>query len=375
MSETTMAAKPDQISLMQLALQQARKGEGFVEPNPMVGAVVATADGDVISTGYHRRFGEAHAEVHAIAEAGSKTAENDLYVTLEPCSHFGKTPPCADAVIRAGFRRVIIGCEDPAPHVAGQGIQRLRAAGIEVTVGVCEIEAKRLIAPFEMLMLNKRPWIHAKWAMTLDGRTASRTGHSKWISSEASREIVHRLRGRMDAIITGAGTVRGDDPLLTARPPGIRTPLRVVIDAAGAALHSDTNLVRSLAEGPVLICVGDSISTHEIQRLQSLGTEVFQCTTNDAGRIDLAAVMAELGRRKCTNVMTEAGSELLGSLLDASLVDEVHVFIAPRLVGGVNARPAIAGIGASSIPEFPNVINVRQRLISDDVLIEGDVLR
>lgn len=375
MSETTMAAKPDQISLMQLALQQARKGEGFVEPNPMVGAVVATADGDVISTGYHRRFGEAHAEVHAIAEAGSKTAENDLYVTLEPCSHFGKTPPCADAVIRAGFRRVIIGCEDPAPHVAGQGIQRLRAAGIEVTVGVCEIEAKRLIAPFEMLMLNKRPWIHAKWAMTLDGRTASRTGHSKWISSEASREIVHRLRGRMDAIITGAGTVRGDDPLLTARPPGIRTPLRVVIDAAGAALHSDTNLVRSLAEGPVLICVGDSISTHEIQRLQSLGTEVFQCTTNDAGRIDLAAVMAELGRRKCTNVMTEAGSELLGSLLDASLVDEVHVFIAPRLVGGVNARPAIAGSGASSIPEFPNVINVRQRLISDDVLIEGDVLR
>lgn len=375
MSETTMAAKPDQISLMQLALQQARKGEGFVEPNPMVGAVVATADGDVISTGYHRRFGEAHAEVHAIAEAGSKTAENDLYVTLEPCSHFGKTPPCADAVIRAGFRRVIIGCEDPAPHVAGQGIQRLRAAGIEVTVGVCEIEAKRLIAPFEMLMLNKRPWIHAKWAMTLDGRTASRTGHSKWISSEASREIVHRLRGRMDAIITGAGTVRGDDPLLTARPPGIRTPLRVVIDAAGAALHSDTNLVRSLAEGPVLICVGDSIATHEIQRLQSLGTEVFQCTTNDAGRIDLAAVMAELGRRKCTNVMTEAGSELLGSLLDASLVDEVHVFIAPRLVGGVNARPAIAGSGASSIPEFPNVINVRQRLISDDVLIEGDVLR
>ena len=370
-----MAAKPDQISLMQLALQQARKGEGFVEPNPMVGAVVATADGDVISTGYHRRFGEAHAEVHAIAEAGSKTAENDLYVTLEPCSHFGKTPPCADAVIRAGFRRVIIGCEDPAPHVAGQGIQRLRAAGIEVTVGVCEIEAKRLIAPFEMLMLNKRPWIHAKWAMTLDGRTASRTGHSKWISSEASREIVHRLRGRMDAIITGAGTVRGDDPLLTARPQGIRTPLRVVIDAAGAALHSDTNLVRSLAEGPVLICVGDSISTHEIQRLQSLGTEVFQCTTNDAGRMDLAAVMAELGRRKCTNVMTEAGSELLGSLLDASLVDEVHVFIAPRLVGGVNARPAIAGSGASSIPEFPNVINVRQRLISDDVLIEGDVLR
>jgi diaminohydroxyphosphoribosylaminopyrimidine deaminase/5-amino-6-(5-phosphoribosylamino)uracil reductase len=370
-----MAAKPDQTSLMQLALQQARKGEGFVEPNPMVGAVVATADGDVISTGYHRRFGEAHAEVHAIAEAASKTIGNDLYVTLEPCSHFGKTPPCADAVIRAGFRRVFIGCQDPAPHVAGQGIQRLREAGVQVTVGVCETEAKRLIAPFEMLMLKKRPWIHAKWAMTLDGRTASRTGHSKWISSEASREIVHHLRGRMDAIITGAGTVRSDDPLLTARPPGIRIPLRVVIDTKGTSLHADTNLIRSLAEGPVLICVGDSISTHEIQRLQSLGAEVFQCITNEAGRIDLSIVMAELGRRKCTNVMTEAGAELLGSLFDASLVDEVHVFVAPRLVGGASARPAIAGIGAALIPEFPNVINLRQRFIGDDVLIEGDVVR
>ena len=369
-----MTAKLNQISLMQLALQQAGHGEGFVEPNPMVGAVVATPDGHVISSGYHRRFGEAHAEIHAIAEAGSKTTGNDLYVTLEPCSHFGKTPPCADAVIKAGFRRVIIGCRDPAPHVAGQGIQRLRDAGVEVTVGVCETEAKRLIAPFEMLMLRERPWVHAKWAMTLDGRTASRTGHSKWISSEASRKIVHQLRGRMDAIITGAGTVRNDDPLLTARPPGIRTPLRVVIDADGASLHAHTNLIKSLADGPVLICVSESAAMLEVQRLQSLGVEVFHCVTNHAGRIDLSSVMAELGRRKCTNVLIEAGSELLGGLFDASFVDEVHVFIAPRLVGGANARPAIAGTGAASIPEMPNVINVRQSIIGDDVLIQGDVV-
>ena len=371
----TMTATFDQVRLMQLALQQARLAEGFVEPNPMVGALVATADGDVISIGYHRQFGEAHAEIYAIAESGSKTIGSDLYVTLEPCSHFGKTPPCADAVIEARFRRVIIGCQDPAPHVAGQGIQRLRDAGVEVIVGVCETEAKRLIAPFEMLMLRKRPWVHAKWAMTLDGRTASRTGHSKWISSEASRKIVHQLRGRMDAIITGAGTVRSDDPLLTARPSGIRTPLRVVMDADGAALHANTNLIKSLADGPVLICVNESASAHEVQRLQSLGVEVFQCGTNRAGSIDLSAVMEELGRRKCTNVLTEAGSELLGSLFDASLVDEVHVFIAPRLVGGANARPAIAGTGAAAIPEMPNVINVRQSIIGDDVLIEGDVVR
>ncbi len=370
-----MTVISDQITLMQLALQQARHGEGFVEPNPMVGAVVATASGEVISTGYHRRFGEAHAEIHAIAEAGSRTSGNDLYVTLEPCSHFGKTPPCADAVIKAGFRRVIIGCQDPAPHVAGQGIRRLREAGVDVTVGVCKTEAKRLIAPFEMLMLRKRPWVHAKWAMTLDGRTASRTGHSKWISSAASRGIVHQLRGRMDAIITGAGTVRSDNPLLTARPPGIRTPLRVIIDAHGASLHADTNLVRSRTDGPVLICISDTASTQEVQRLQSLGVEVFQCPTNPTGRIDLSAVLEELGRRQCTNVLTEAGSKLLGSLFDASLVDEVHVFIAPRFVGGADARPVIAGEGAASITEMPNVINVRQSIIESDVLIEGDVLR
>lgn len=363
----------DHTSIMQLALQQARKGEGFVEPNPMVGAVVATADGAVISTGYHQRFGAAHAEINAITEAGARTTGNDLYVTLEPCSHFGKTPPCADAVIMAGFRRVIIGCQDPAPHVAGQGIRRLRDAGVAVTVGVCETEAKRLIAPFETLMLRKRPWVHAKWAMTLDGRTASRTGHSKWISSEASRTIVHQLRGRMDAIITGAGTVRCDDPLLTVRPPGIRTPLRVVIDADGASLHAETNLIKSLADGPVLICISKNVSEHAVQRLQLLGAEVFACATDHADRIELSAVMAELGRRSCTNVLTEAGSGLLGSLFDASLIDEVHVFIAPRLVGGAAARPAIAGTGAASIPEMPNVMNVRQTLIGDDVLIEGDV--
>ena len=360
---------------MQLALQHARRGEGTVEPNPMVGAIVATAEGRVISAGCHQRFGDAHAEINAIAAAGFQTTGNDLYVTLEPCSHYGKTPPCADAVIKAGFRRVIIGCQDPAPHVAGQGIQRLREAGIHVTVGVCEAESRRLIAPFTTLMLKQRPWIHAKWAMTLDGRTASRTGHSKWISSEASRAIVHQLRGRMDAIITGAGTVRFDDPLLTARPAGVRTPLRVVIDADGMSLQATTNLAKTVSAGPVLVCVGEEISKAEINRLELLCVEVQVCESDQPGRINLLALMMELGRRNCTNVLTESGSGILGSLLDASLIDEVHVFIAPRIVGGSLARPAVGGDGAASIPEIPNVTNIRQRLIGDDVLVEGDVVR
>ncbi len=360
---------------MQLALQHARRGEGYVEPNPMVGAVVASADGAVISTGHHQRFGEPHAEINAIQAAGMATVGNDLYVTLEPCSHFGKTPPCADAVIKAGFRRVFVGCQDPAPHVAGQGIQRLRDAGLEVTVGVCGSESRRLIAPFEMLMLQRRPWVHAKWAMTLDGRIASRTGHSKWISSDASRAHVHQLRGRMDAIITGAGTVRSDDPLLTARPAGPRTPLRVVIDADGTSLHADTNLVRSLSQGPVLVCVADDAATDDVRRLKSMGVEVMAFAVSVPRRIDLREVMAELGRRGCTNVLTEAGSGILGSLFDSSLIDEVHIFIGPRLIGGATARGPVGGLGLESIPAIPNVTHIRQTSIGDDMLIEGDVCR
>lgn len=365
----------DPVALMQLALQHARRGEGHVEPNPMVGAVVATSDGVVISTEYHQQFGGAHAEMNAIHVAGKATIGNDLYVTLEPCSHFGKTPPCADAVIKARFRRVFVGCQDPAPHVAGQGIQRLRDAGLEVTVGICESESRRLIAPFEMLMLERRPWVHAKWAMTLDGRIASRTGHSKWISSDASRALVHQLRGRMDAIITGAGTVRSDDPLLTARPSGPRTPLRVVIDADGTSLHADTNLVTSLSQGPVLVCVADHTATDQIGRLESLGIEVMACAVSEPGRIDLRMVMAELGRRGCTNVLTEAGSGILGSLFDSSLIDEVHIFIGPRLIGGAMARGPVGGSGRESIPAFPNVRQIRQTPIGNDLLIEGDVCR
>jgi len=370
-----MTSSVDPAVLMQLALQHARHGEGHVEPNPMVGAVVATADGLVISTGYHQKFGGAHAEVNAIRTAGSATVGKDLYVTLEPCSHFGKTPPCADTVIKAGIRRVFVGCQDPAQHVAGQGIQRLRDAGLEVTVGVCESESRRLIAPFEMLVLQRRPWVHAKWAMTLDGRIASRKGNSKWISSAASRAVVHQLRGRMDAIITGAGTVRSDDPLLTARPEGVRTPLRVVIDADGASLQPHTNLVKSLAEGPVLVCVANDAATDEIVRLRSLGVDVINCAVSEPGQIDLRAVMAELGRRGCTNVLTEAGSGILGSLFDSSLIDEVHIFIAPRLIGGASARGPIGGLGIESIPTIPNVKHVRQTSIGDDLLIEGDVCR
>src|SRR5262245_9206127 len=217
---------------MQRALALAERGRGFVEPNPLVGAVVVR-DGRGVGEGWHQRFGKAHAEVHALTAAGELARDATLYVTLEPCCHHGKTPPCTDAILEAGIRRAVVAMLDPFPQVSGQGAAILRAAGIGVEVGDCEPEARRLNAPYLKLLATGRPYVHAKWAMSLDGRIATRTGDSKWISSDASRARVHELRGRMDAIVVGIGTVLADDPLLTARPPGQRTLTRIVLDSHG----------------------------------------------------------------------------------------------------------------------------------------------
>src|SRR5207253_7885382 len=212
------------------ALELAERGRGYVEPNPLVGAVVVH-DGRIIGEGWHQRYGEAHAEVNALTAAGDAARGATLYVTLEPCCHHGKTPPCTDAVLRAGVQRVVAAMLDPFPQVSGKGADLLRAAGVTVDVGLCEAEARRLNAPYLKLLATGLPYVTAKWAMTLDGKIATRTGDSKWISNEASRRRVHELRGRMDAIIVGIGTALADDPLLTARPTGPRTPARIVLDS------------------------------------------------------------------------------------------------------------------------------------------------
>src|SRR5215217_9762955 len=209
---------------MRHALALAEKGRGFVEPNPMVGAVLLDSAGQLAGEGWHQKFGGPHAEVFALAEAGDRARGGTLVVTLEPCCHHGKTPPCTDAVLKAGIARVVAAMADPFPKVAGGGLAILRGAGVDVSVGLCEVEAVALNAPYLKLLRTGRPWVHAKWAMTLDGKIATRTGDSKWISGEESRRRVHELRGRMDAIVVGRGTVVADDPLLTARPAGPRTP-------------------------------------------------------------------------------------------------------------------------------------------------------
>ncbi len=362
------------------ALQLAKFGRGMVEPNPMVGAVIVDDQRHLIAEGYHQRFGEAHAEIHAIAAAGDRCRGATLFVTLEPCSHFGKTPPCADAVIRAGFRKVVIACEDPALHVAGRGVLRLQEAGIDVQVGLCQEPAMRLIAPFRMLQREGRPWVHAKWAMTLDGRIASSTGHSKWISCAESRATVHQLRGQMDAIITGAGTVRADDPMLTARPQGPRTALRVVVDPRLSAVTPECQLVRSISDAPLLVCVSSQATQDRVKQLTDCGVEVLifeHQTSEPASRLLISplSLLHELARRNFCNVMLEGGSGLLGSFFDADVIDELHVFIAPKITGGSMSLSPVGGTGLPLIPQQNNLSALKYRPSGCDLCIQADVIR
>ena len=323
----------DFIAHMQRALALAERGRGFVEPNPMVGAIVLDAAGHVVGEGFHERFGGPHAEVNALTQAGKSARSGTLIVTLEPCCHFGKTPPCTEAVIKAGIRKVIISMADPFPKVAGGGIAALKAASIEVVSGICQLDAERLNAPYLKLLRTGRPWVIQKWAMTLDGKMATHTCDSKWISSEASRQLVHELRGRMDAVIVGGNTVRIDDPLLTARPPGPRVPTRIVVSASGN-LPNDCQLVRTAKESPVMVAT-TAEGAARLSAWSNAGVELLIITS-------LPALFDELGHRRMTNVLVEGGAKLHAAITDARLADEVIAFVAPIVVG--NAETIAEGL-------------------------------
>ncbi len=364
----------DSASVMRRALELAARGIGAVEPNPPVGAVVVNDDLELLGEGYHERCGGPHAEVHALAAAGERARGATLYVTLEPCAHFGRTPPCAPLVVQSGVRRVVIAVEDPAEHTSGAGLQILREAGIDVEIGLLAEEGRRLIAPFTKLMTRGMPYVHAKWAMTLDGRIATRTGSSRWISGEESRRIVHKLRGRMDAIIVGIGTAVADDPLLTARPPGPRTPARVVVDRE-ARLPLESRLVQSASDGPVVAVVGDA-PQDRCDALRRAGIEVLNAGVEDcqgATRVDLPALLRELGRRRMTNVLIEGGGRLLGSAVDAGLVDESHIFLAPKLVGGRGAPGPVGGEGVADIADALVLEEIEVVRAGGDIYVRGRI--
>lgn len=346
---------------MRRALELAERGRGFVEPNPLVGAVVVR-DGKLVGEGWHERFGQAHAEVNALAAAGEQARGATLYVTLEPCCHHGKTPPCTDAILKSGVQRVVAAMPDPFTQVSGQGIAQLRAAGIAVEGSVCEVEARRLNAPYLKLLATSLPYVHAKWAMSLDGKICTRTGDSKWISGEESRHKAHELRGHMDAIIVGIGTVLADDPLLTARPPGPRTPARIVLDTHGR-LSPTSRLVQTVAEAPLIVATIAPLAGLAVQ-----GAEILTLPP-DNNRPSIQALLAELGRRRMTNILVEGGAEVLGSFLDS--IDEVHVFIAPRLIGGAAAKSPIAGQGAERLCDSLRLKNWESEKLGADLYWHG----
>ncbi|MFI5460378.1 MAG: bifunctional diaminohydroxyphosphoribosylaminopyrimidine deaminase/5-amino-6-(5-phosphoribosylamino)uracil reductase RibD [Isosphaerales bacterium] len=364
-------AADEDVHWMRRALAEAERGRGSVEPNPLVGAVLIR-DGRPVGIGHHARFGGAHAEVVALQEAGEAAAGATLYVTLEPCCHFGKTPPCTEAIIAAGIARVVVATGDPFAEVNGRGLTTLLAAGLAVEIG-CEAEAARALnAPYLKRLTTGLPFVTAKWAMTLDGKSAAASGDSRWISSDLSRSLVHELRGRMDAIVVGSGTIEADDPLLTARPPGPRCPVRVVLDSE-ARLPVSSRLVRSARQSPVLLAVTERASLARREQLVQLGCEVAGFP--GLGRVPIVPLLQELGRRGMTNVLVEGGGQVLGSFLDERQVDAVDVFIAPLLEGGDHARTAARGKGCAFIRDALRLQQVDVSQVGGDVRVRGCLLQ
>jgi diaminohydroxyphosphoribosylaminopyrimidine deaminase/5-amino-6-(5-phosphoribosylamino)uracil reductase len=364
-----MPVTPDDRGYMRRALQLAAKARGRTAPNPMVGAVVV-ADGKIIGEGWHPRVGEPHAEVFALRAAGAAAQGATLYVTLEPCCHYGRTPPCTEAVLAAGIRRVVAAMIDPFPKVAGGGLARLRAAGLEVESGVLEGEAADLIRDYLKAVRSGLPWVTLKMATTLDGKIATRTGDSRWITGEKARAYVHRLRDWNDAVLVGIGTARADDPQLTARGRGQRSPVRVVVDAR-AELSPEGYLARTAHEVPVIAAVGEG---SDATALEACGVLVERLPLRE-GRVELEPLLRRLVGRGVHSVLCEGGASVAGSLLDAGLVDEVIWFVAPKLVGGREAPGAVAGEGVSTMANARQLDRVRLRKFGDDVAVCGYVHR
>ncbi|WP_083233737.1 bifunctional diaminohydroxyphosphoribosylaminopyrimidine deaminase/5-amino-6-(5-phosphoribosylamino)uracil reductase RibD [Planctopirus hydrillae] len=381
-------ATPD--AVMEYALNLARRGVGFVEPNPAVGAVVVDEHLQLLGEGWHEKFGGPHAEVHALAKAGEKARGATIYTTLEPCSHFGKTPPCADALIAAGIRHVETAVIDPAAHVSGQGIHKLRQAGITVNVGRCADKARELLAPFVAFQCANRPWVHAKWAMTLDGKISTKTGHSHWISSEASRRTVHELRGRVDAIVVGIGTVLVDDPQLNVRLPDDwkgprRTPARIVLDSR-LSISTHSQLVQTARKIPTIVATIGPEHLQMAEReadwqqrrqvLEAAGCQVWSlpCGSTDIGLAHhpcLIHLLEKIRAAGMAHLLVEGGARILGSFCDLDLIDEVHAYIAPKLVGGSAASSPIAGKGRMTIFEGEEFASGAFTTIDKDAYFHG----
>jgi diaminohydroxyphosphoribosylaminopyrimidine deaminase/5-amino-6-(5-phosphoribosylamino)uracil reductase len=356
---------------MREAIRQARKGLGLTSPNPPVGAVIARG-GRIVAKGHHRKAGGPHAEIDCLESLPGKAQKRDtLYVTLEPCNHFGKTPPCTNAILKSGIRRVVVGTGDPNPNVSGGGCRHLAEEGVEVVKGVLEAECRRLIEGFSKFARTGLPFVAAKSALTLDGWTATSAGSSKWITGESSRRFVHRLRQRVDAVMVGVGTVITDDPSLTVRlgHKGGKNPMRIIVDTH-LRIRPDARLFREAASAPTLIAVGETVSRERFKPFEENGAALLVCPEKE-GRVDLAAMMARLGEMDVTSILLEGGSTLMGAMIRQGLVDKFYIFKAPMILGGGDGIPMASGQGPLSIDGCLRLREITIRRFGEDVLIEG----
>lgn len=367
MSSTT---DPD-VVFMREALRLAALGRGWTSPNPMVGAVVVV-DGTIVGKGYHEEVGGPHAEVHALRDAGAAARGGTLYVTLEPCNHYGRTPPCTEAVLQAGIGRIVVGMEDPNPLVAGGGMERLRSRGVEVISRVLEKECRLLNQAFIKHVVTGTPYVTLKAAATLDGRIATGSGDSRWISNESSRRFVHQLRCALDGILVGIETALNDDPELTARisrRPPCRQPVRIILDTH-LRLPLESKLVKTARQVPVWVACGEDVPREQENCLTAAGVEALRLPTQE-GRIDLKALLKVLGQRQVCSLLVEGGSRVLGTFLEQGLADDFHFFYAPKILGDPEGIPMIRGGHREKMSEALPVYQLSTRRYAGDVLLSG----
>ena len=358
---------------MALALELAKKGMGRVHPNPMVGAIIVK-DGKILGQGYHQKCGEGHAEVNAFKDAEQRN-ENvegaEMYVTLEPCSHFGKTPPCADKIIEKKISKVFIGTLDPNPLVAGRGVKKLEDAGIEVEYGILESECYKLNEVFMKYIVEKVPFVVMKTGMSLDGKIATYSGESKWITGEKSREDVHKLRNELTGIMVGINTVLKDNPELTCRIEGGRNPIRIVVDS-NLRIPMDCKIVNTAKEVETIVATTDKSNLEKKKNLENKGVKIIVVSSKNE-KVDLKELMIILGNLKIDSILLEGGGTLNFSALEQKIVDKVKIYIAPKIIGGEASKTPIEGTGIKNLKEAFKINNLAVSKIGEDILIEGYV--
>ncbi len=360
----------DDAQYMTLALQEAVRGEGYVSPNPMVGAVVVKDD-QVVGRGYHQAVGGPHAEVHALDDAAEKAVGATLYVTLEPCNHQGRTPPCTRKILQSGIKRVVVAMADPNPDVKGGGNDFLRGQGVEVLCGVKEREAERINEPFIKFSKTKLPFVVLKMAATLDGRIATRTGDAHWVTGESARARVHQIRHALDAIMVGVGTVRADDPQLTTRLEnnGGVDPIRFVLDTR-LSIPPDAKLLSQTSAAPTYLVCGSEAPKDRKESLSAAGARILEAPL-EQGRIDLKALMPLLGQLGVTSLLVEGGAHVADSALKADVVDKVMFFYAPKILGGSDGMPMLSGRGPELMKSALQVQDVTVERFGEDILVQG----